>query len=729
MVRDREKRAGHGRAFGSTVKAMTRRRFRVATVAFCLLFELASSSTLESGSVTKSSTSVVVPQGQNFAVRVPSTILSGNTFSLTVTLAPIQCKDTCLSWPERVSFKVSTQEDGGDRGKSTVFHGAFLNATSPGSGFGNGLSFTVSDLATDALGAQVVSVQVVGPTESATVSTKTFSIPPFLSVLPPAITLVLAVWSKQVVPSLLVGIWCGAFFANQYNPITSFCSTFSVYFSNAVSQGGHAPVVLFALVLGGVLELVDKSGGAKGLARVARGFASTRMRALMCAWAMSMFIFFDDYSCILIVGSTLKSSLKEVRVSSAKLAFIIHIVGVNLPSICPISSWVGVELGYIKDQYSELGLSDGPFSVFLRTLPYRFFPVLAILVPLISIATSRDFGPLLTAEKEFLEELESTGASSDAETGNLDDASGDSMIELNGNVKKDGDDAIPVDTNAPAPSEWWGNAVIPFSVIIVTTFAGIFASGMAASPKNALLIDIVANSQSVNALLWSAAAASLVCIVMFSIQRLMSLETMVAAWTTGFKDMMEPILILLLAWALGGVIVDLQTSVYLSSALKGNLPACWLPALGTILACIVSFASGSAMGTMGILFPLVLPLAEALSKGDESIVMESAAAVLAGSTFGNTCSPIADNTVLASLATGCDLVLHAKTMVPYTLLTLFVSFCFGTLPVSLGLYGPGVGLLVCIGVVILVLRFFGTDPSARHRVPESDDGRGHYSSI
>ena len=124
---------------------------------------------------------------------------------------------------------------------------------------------------------------------------------------------------------------------------------------------------------------------------------------------------------------------------------------------------------------------------------------------------------------------------------------------------------------------------------------------------------------------------------------------------------------------------------------------------------IVSFSAGSAMGTMGILFPLVLPLAYTLSNGDEEMVMQSAAAVLAGSTFGNTCSPLADNTVLSSLSTGCDLVLHAKTMIPFTLLSFFVSLLAGTIPVSLGWYSPGVALLICIVVVVLFLFIFGKD--------------------
>ena len=184
----------------------------------------------------------------------------------------------------------------------------------------------------------------------------------------------------------------------------------------------------------------------------------------------------------------------------------------------------------------------------------------------------------------------------------------------------------------------------------------------------------------------------------------MNIDTMVEAWTTGFKDMMSPILVLLLAWGLGGVINDLHTSVYLSSVLQGNLPVEWLPPLATILAAVVSFAAGSAMGTMGILFP----------EGSEESVMQAAAAVLAGSTFSNTCSPLADNTVLSSLSTGCDLVLHAKTMIPFMLLSFFVSLLCGQSRLQMGWYSPGIAILICVGVVVLFLFIFGKDVDERH---------------
>ena len=141
---------------------------------------------------------------------------------------------------------------------------------------------------------------------------------------------------------------------------------------------------------------------------------------------------------------------------------------------------------------------------------------------------------------------------------------------------------------------------------------------------------------------------------------------------------------------------------------------------------VVSFSAGSAMGTMGILFPLVLPLAYTLSAGDEKLVMESAAAVLGGATFGNTCSPLADNTVLSSLSTGCDLVLHAKTMIPFTLLSFFVSFSFGTIPVSLGWYSPGVALLICIFVVVLFMFISGKDVD---NISDKDNDGNNYEAL
>jgi len=289
----------------------------------------------------------------SFGLQPPQPLLSNIPFNLYLTLPPLNCqnKNQCIVWSDEVHFNLTSSKS------NTSFTGKFQNVSSL-NGIGSGLSYMINGVIVPGFGGSTISLTLTNTaTASATTTITTttapvFIIPPILSIFPPLATLVLAVGTKQVLPSLVVGVWSGAFLTSSYNPITSFCTTFSKYFVGAITDNGHGPVILFACILGGVLELVDKSGGANGLAEKARGLASTRMRALICAWALSVLVFFDDYSAILIVGSMLKDSLRKVRMSPAKLAFIIHMVGVNLPSIMPVSSWVGVELGYIADSYN-----------------------------------------------------------------------------------------------------------------------------------------------------------------------------------------------------------------------------------------------------------------------------------------------------------------------------------------------------------------------------------------
>ena len=418
-----------------------------------------------------------------------------------------------------------------------------------------------------------------------------------------------------------------------------------------------------------------------------------------------------------------------------------HWQGVK-PHLSPCS-FVVVACVVVSDSYSALHLNHdhGAFSVFLRTLPYRFFPILAIIYPLLSIVLKRDFGALLKAEHDFLVEIGHDHPSPSSRTqfptteeiehGTINSSATAPLLKEphQGELLLEQPEAEPgtafgtgestsANTSAnTSATGWWPNAVVPFSVIVLVTFVGIFVSGAEkVTTAHPSLVDIVANADSVDALLWSAAAASAVAMLMYgTCQRIMTLEKLVAAWTTGFKEMMEPLLILLLAWALGAVVNELQTSVFLSSMLGGALNVKWLPVIATLMAGLVSFASGSAMGTMGILFPIILPLANSLSAGDEALVMQAAGAVFAGSTFGNTASPIADNTVLSSIATNCDLVVHAQTMLPASCLIFAVSILCGTVPVSLGWYSPLVALLVSVVVMALVLVGIGENVETKDR--------------
>jgi len=206
-------------------------------------------------------------------------------------------------------------------------------------------------------------------------------------------------------------------------------------------------------------------------------------------------------------------------------------------------------------------------------------------------------------------------------------------------------------------------------------------------------------ADSVTALIWGSAAGWLASLSMSLSQRLLTLDESMEAWVGGIKEVLEPTVVLLLAWALGHVIADVGTANFLARALQAGLPAWGLGALVSLLSYIISFACGSSFGTMGILFPLVGPLALAVGGGDFAFVHRCFGAVMGGSLLGNVCSPISDTTILASLATRCPIDFHVQTCLPYVGLAGFVALVFGDLAVGLGLYSalPAVG--VCTGVL------------------------------
>ena len=178
-----------------------------------------------------------------------------------------------------------------------------------------------------------------------------FVVPGVLSLLPPIVTLVLSVWLRQVVVALLTGIFVGATLLSRYNPAAGLLRTFDTYFVNAVTDGEHAGIVIFTLILGGLIETVARCKGGEGLAIVMERFTTTRVRAQLGTWLLGLMIFFDDYSSILIVGNSLRVVMPRMKVSTEKFAFLVHTMGVSLASFSPVSSWIGFEYGYVAQQY------------------------------------------------------------------------------------------------------------------------------------------------------------------------------------------------------------------------------------------------------------------------------------------------------------------------------------------------------------------------------------------
>ena len=216
----------------------------------------------------------------------------------------------------------------------------------------------------------------------------------WLSILPPVVALGASVALKQVIVALILGVWTGCMVINQGRPALSLLRVFDRYLVRALADGEHAGVLLFTLLLGGTIGIVQRAGGGLGLARLLSAYMTSAASALTSAWALCCMIFFDDYSSVLIVGSSLRPVLPRVGVAPERLALIVHTMGVVLASLSPISSWIGLQLGYVAGVYKQVGSSADPFLATMSTLPYRFFPVLMLVLIPALLATQKDLGPM-----------------------------------------------------------------------------------------------------------------------------------------------------------------------------------------------------------------------------------------------------------------------------------------------------------------------------------------------
>ncbi|TMW68392.1 hypothetical protein Poli38472_005860 [Pythium oligandrum] len=563
-----------------------------------------------------------------------------------------------------------------------------------------------------AFGSHVLTTTIIEQTQDnttipfmKTVQNEVFVTPGWLSLLPPLVTLVISATTNQVLIALLAGIWCGATIVAQGNPLTGFLRTFDQYWVDAFVNDGHAGVLLFTIILGGAIGVVQKGGGGHGLALLAKEYMTTSLRMQLSTWLLCLVIFFDDYSCILIIGSSLRQVLSQTGVSREKFAAIIHTIGVCLPSMAPVSSWIGVEIGYVAAQIRDLNLDWDPFLTCLSCLHYRFFPILFIGLIFITIITEKDFGPMVQFEKDAAASpINADGAYTPLDLGPC--ASPEPELG-----------ALEPDTQKPLR---WQNAVVPFVSIILLTFFGMIYDGYTRlydeNPEGSFdMLDALSNCNSVSSLIRASAAGWVIAVFMLLAQRIVTIDEATKAWLEGVKDILDPTLILVLAWALGTVIGEVNVAPFVASVVGDEIQKEYLPAIATVLCFIVSFATGSAFGTMAIMFPIISPLSYSISGGDRDNLLQCFGSILGASVFGNTCSPIADTSILASLSAHIPLENHIRSIMPYALLVATLSVVGGALPIGLNLLSPFSAVGVCLGLMLVIVYFCGTRINSRYR--------------
>lgn len=522
------------------------------------------------------------------------------------------------------------------------------------------------------------------------------------TLIPPIVAILLAFITKNVVISLFIGVLSGGFILNLtgFNVFGALTQAFLDFINralNSLSDPWNAGIVMQVLVIGGVINLVAKMGGAKAIAEALANKAKTAKSAQLITWFLGICVFFDDYANSLIVGPIMRPVADKMKISRERLAFIIDATAAPIAGLAIISTWIGLEVSLISEGFESIGVEASGFGVFLQTIPYRFYNILILAFIVITIITLREFGPMRKAEISARKLKDLTNEEIAVTSSHMDELEPKEGVKL---------------------SIW--NAIVPIGALIISAIVAFYYSGYSSimagddiaikaivtnSPLSfKAILEVFAASDASIALLQSAIFSTVVAIVMAVWKKIFTISEAIEVWIDGMKGLIITAVILILAWSLGSVIKELGAAEYLVEALNGAIPAFLLPSLIFILGAIISFSTGSAYGTMSILMPLAIPLAYKINP-EMSFVIVSTSAVLTGAIFGDHCSPISDTTILSSMGAGCSHIDHVKTQMWYALFVAAITILFGYIPAGFGLPIYIVLPMSCVALFIGVMIF------------------------
>lgn len=545
------------------------------------------------------------------------------------------------------------------------------------------------------------------------------------SLLPAFLAIGLAVLLSRVLPALFCACFAGAVvFVLQRDPgqtpgafaaVTSGLQHFlgDALWRRSLCEDFYLRITLFVVFLFMTVAVITQNGGVHGLVNVLQRRVRGPKSAQLCTFAAGLVVFFDDYTNCLLVGTSMRPLTDASRVSRAKLAWIVDSTAAPVAGISVFSTWVTYEMSTYRAPLALVTRADGTpyvpgdaFEVFLATMPFRCYCLFTLAMVLLVIVLRRDFGPMLTAERAARHAIAA------GPTATLEPAAAV---------------ATPPKAGVPLRAR---NAVLPLLLLVLGTIGGMLGIGIADTQHLPAAADwgervrtILSNSRSDVALLVASVSAWLCACGLSLGQRLMSVRELVRASLSATRSLWVAFGILFLAWSLGHLCQDLGTAGFLCASVRGAMHAAWLPVLLFLIAGAIAFATGTSFGTMAILLPNVVVLAHQLgtdaaftgsaAAGGPALLLLCLGAVLEGAIFGDHCSPISDTTVLSSLGSQCDLLLHVRTQLPYALLGFATSVLCGYVP--LVLIGPHVWPWCLLGGVLAMaafLRLCGRDAAA-----------------
>jgi Na+/H+ antiporter NhaC len=531
------------------------------------------------------------------------------------------------------------------------------------------------------------------------------------SLLPPLVAIVLAFKTKQVLPSLFIAIFTGATIIAGGNVFVAFSDTVTKYIAGSVASEWNAGIIVFDMGLGGMIGVVAASGGAKAIAEWLASKAKNAKSGMVATWAMGLLIFFDDYSNTLLVGTTMRPLTDKLKISREKLAFLTDSTAAPVASMALISTWIAYEMGLLRDAFAAIGVEANIYSVFIQSIPFRFYSLIMLGFVLFIAMTGRDYGPMLKAERRarFENKLVADGSTPLASK---------ELTDME--IKED----IPLRAM---------NAIIPVLTVVVMVIVGLYISGKSAilGGDNVELInrlntspfafttvrDVIGSANAAKAMMWASFSGSIVAFILVMAQGILTFEETMKAWVDGAKSLLIAIFVLVLAWGIGSMCKDLGTAKFLVSILAGKISAGIIPLAVFLLGCVIAFSTGTSWGTTAILMPIAVPLVFELSGGDTgTLLFATIGAVFTGAVFGDHCSPISDTTIMSSMSAASDHIDHVKTQIPYALTVAGIAVLVGYLPAAVIGLNPIISLIVGYAIAFAVIKFVGEEVEGEEEV-------------
>jgi Na+/H+ antiporter NhaC len=530
------------------------------------------------------------------------------------------------------------------------------------------------------------------------------------SALPPLLAVTLALLTQRLVLSLFLAIACGSLLAVPGQPLVGVLNVAKVHGFHAVADFFHIQILLFAGLLLGMVGIMNVSGGTRGVIYALQRFVSTRRSTQVVTWIMGMFVFFDDYANSFVIGTTMRSVTDRLKISREKLAYLVDSTAAPVSGLAIISTWIGYEVGLFQEALNAIeGVQLGGYQAFVQALPYRFYCILTLLMVGLVVILKRDFGPMYHAEVRALKE---------------------GLILREGATPLTSSSFDGLDAKEGVPLRWI-NAAIPVFTVIIATLVGLFISGGGLNYTLSQWLNIqtlgtiFSGADSGIVLLYSSLSGCVVAAILVLVQRVLSPQELLVAWSKGVSSIGLAAVILVLAWMLNDVSGSIGTASFLIAVIRDAVQPLWLPLFIFLLAGAVAFSTGSSWSTMAILIPVAVPLAHEL--GGPLLMIIAMGAVLDGAIFGDHCSPLSDTTILSSMACSSDHLDHVKTQMPYALITMLVAAVLCYLPASAG-WSPYP--LIVLGTLALGLFLVVVGKNPEDSVPASALTLGsHYQGI